>query len=75
MIEILDEVYQLTEKMDRWRLCDLTHAFPEWRDPEGSSVPIPPEEILKALGKSEEEIDVARQEAAERRRFDEIFAT
>ena len=72
-IEILDEVYQLTEKMDRWRLCDLTHSFPEWKDPEGSSVPILPEEILKALGKSEEEIDVARQEAAERQRFQQIF--
>jgi uncharacterized phage-associated protein len=72
-IEILDEVFQLTERMDRWRLCDLTHAFPEWRDPEGSSIPIQPEEILKALGKSEEQIDLARQEAAERRRFEEIF--
>ena len=72
-IEILDEVYQLTEKIDRWKLCDLTHSFSEWQNPEGSSIPILPEEILKALGKSEEEIDVARQEFAERRHFEQLF--
>ena len=72
-IEILDEVYQFTEKMDRWRLCDLTHSFSEWKDPEGSSTSIPPEEILKALGKSVEEIDAARQESVERRHFEQLF--
>lgn len=72
-IEILDEVCQLTEKLDRWRISELTHSLPEWEDPEGSSVPISPESILKALGKSPEEIDAARQEAAERRHFEHLF--
>ena len=62
-----------SEKMDRWRLCDLTHSFSEWKDPEGSSTSIPPEEILKALGKSVEEIDAARQESAERQHFEQLF--
>ena len=42
--------------MDRWKLRDFTHTLPEWEDPKGSSVPIRPEDILRAGSKSEEEI-------------------
>ncbi len=73
-IEILKEAFCLNEKVDPWQLCDLTHAFLEWSDPHALATPIWPEDILKALGKSEGEIEEARQEATERGYFDEIFS-
>lgn len=72
-IEILREAYRLCETMSQWKLRDLMHTLPEWKDPEGSSKPIFPEEILEALGKTPEEIDEARQEAAENASFDELL--
>ena len=36
--------------MDQWALREWTHAnCPEWRDPQGSSSPITPEDLLAAL--------------------------
>lgn len=72
-IEILKAAYRLHAEMDRWKLCDLTHALPEWKDPGRSSNPISPEDILAALGKSDEEIEEARQESQERVHFDRIL--
>jgi hypothetical protein len=64
-VEILKEAHRLFEQTDKWRLCDLTHGLPEWHDPQGSAAAIYPEDILKALGKSPEEMEEARQLAAE----------
>lgn len=72
-IEILKAAHRLHVEMDRWKLCDLTHAFPEWKDPGESSAPIWPEDILAALGKSDEEIEEARQESVERVHFDKVL--
>lgn len=72
-VSLLKEAHALHEKLSQWKICDLTHTFKEWSDPETSSNPIWPEHILEALGKSEEEIDTIRQEAAERSYFDRIF--
>lgn len=74
-IEILKEAHRLHAQMDRWRLSDLTHAFSEWKDPGESSKPIWPEDILAALEKSEEEIEEARQDSAERVYFDKILGS
>jgi uncharacterized phage-associated protein len=53
---ILDEVDEAYGHVDRWSLVDLTHRLPEWRDPQGSSFPIDPADILRAAGRSEQEI-------------------
>jgi hypothetical protein len=43
-------------------LCDLTHEFPEWHDPNGSSDRIEPADILRAEHRDEEEIEnIARE--------------
>ncbi|MDR1007064.1 MAG: SocA family protein [Campylobacteraceae bacterium] len=39
-----------------------THRLPEWIDPNGSNVKIRFQDIMRALGKSEEEILIAKQE-------------
>lgn len=53
---LLREVFSLYGHMNRWRLCDLTHEFPEWEDPQGSSIPILYEDILRGAGKTDIEI-------------------
>lgn len=53
---LIDEIFQRYGQMSRWDLVKLTHTLPEWTDPQGSSLPIDPGEILQSEGYSEEEI-------------------
>lgn len=72
-IEILENVSQFYREFDRWRLRDFTHTLPEWIDPGKSSEVIPPETILRAVGKSDEEIEEIRQRSTEHRHFEKLF--
>jgi len=72
-IGILQEAVEVYRTLDRWKLCDFTHGLPEWKDPKGSALDITPEDILRALGKGDEAVEEARQEAQERAYFDEFF--
>jgi hypothetical protein len=54
---LMREIFQQYGYRNRWDLIDnVMHKLPEWRDPEGSSRPIHPRDILQAAGESEEEI-------------------
>ena len=54
---LLDSIYETYGKMSGFELVDYTHdKCQEWSDPNGSSYPIKPEEILKAMGKTEAQI-------------------
>jgi uncharacterized phage-associated protein len=55
-MQVLTEVDEQLGRLNQWELADLTHTLPEWRDPEGSSIPIDPADILKAEGLSSEQI-------------------
>lgn len=70
---LLKEASALFKTFDVWRLRDFTHTLPEWRDPGSSSFDILPEDILRALGKEEEEIEDVRANEVERAYFDGIF--
>lgn len=72
-IELLEEADEFYKTLDQWKLCDLTHTLPEWKDPDGGAIDITPEEILDALDKGDEEVEEARQESHERAYFDELF--
>lgn len=64
--QILHEVFREYGHRDQWDIRDLTHAFPEWKDPKGSSTKISPEKILReGLSKSDDEIAAIAQETAE----------
>lgn len=57
-VEVLEETWKRFGGMDQWELRDWTHAnCPEWRDPQGSSSPIPPEDLLAALKFSREQAE------------------
>lgn len=54
-MDVLDEVYDKFGTMNVWALVEYTHHLPEYKDPEGSSIPIQIEDILDGLGKTESE--------------------
>jgi uncharacterized phage-associated protein len=54
---ILFQVFSDFGHMDRFEIRDYTHNnCAEWNDPHGSSYPIKPQDVYRALGKNEEEI-------------------
>jgi len=53
---LVDEIFARYGHLGRWELVDRTHQLPEWSDPQGSSIPISPDEILRNEGYSDEEI-------------------
>lgn len=57
-VECLDAVWTEFGHWDKYKLRDYTHsaAVPEWEDPQGTSRPIPPGRIFKALGFSPDEV-------------------
>lgn len=62
-LSMLDAVFERYGEVDRWALVELTHELPEWTDPEGSSILIDPADILRHVGKSEEEVAAMVEEA------------
>ena len=74
-MDVLASVWQKFGAMDQWTLRDWTHEnCSEWKDPEGSSVPIDDVSRLRGVGYSP---DQARQLAAEirhERELDALFA-
>jgi uncharacterized phage-associated protein len=59
---ILQEVYDEHGGKNWKELSKLTHELPEWTDPDGGTIPISPEQVLKLEGKSPEEIAFIRRE-------------
>lgn len=53
---LINEIFEKYGKMSRWDICEMTHTFPEWVDPKGSSIPIDYKDILKGAGKTDIEI-------------------
>lgn len=73
-VQLLTDTWDLFARLDQFQLSELTHRlFREWSDPGTGARPITPEEILRTLGKSDEEIEEARQDALERAHFDDLF--
>ena len=54
--EIIQQVYQAFGHLDPFLVAEWTHDLPEWQYPHGSAIPIAVEDILKNVGKSDEEI-------------------
>jgi uncharacterized phage-associated protein len=75
-VEVLDQVWDEFGSMTRWDLVAYTHDnCPEWEDPNGSSNPIPLEQLFTAIGRSEDEATSLATNIREHRYVDEMFAT
>jgi len=72
--EILQQVYQEFGQLDPFHIVEWTHTLPEWQDPHGSCIPITVEDILKNLGKSDEEIAEIQQESSREAYLDGVLS-
>lgn len=59
---LIDEIFGRYGSLTRWQLVDFTHTLPEWTDPQGSSIPISPDEILRSEGYSDDDIEQMKAE-------------
>ena len=76
-IEKLEEIARRYEDKDEWDMVQLTHDLPEWiknKPQDRSSRPIPLEDILAAVGRSQDAESII-QEEKDRETFDRIFNT
>lgn len=64
-IDILSETYEKFGNMDRFAISELTHDFPEYKNPHGSSISISLEEMLAALGYNAGDIERITSEMEE----------
>ena len=72
--EIIQEVYQTFGHLNPFDVAEWTHDLPEWKDPDGSRIPIVVDDVLRFMGKSADEIAVIRQEAAREAYLDEVLS-
>jgi uncharacterized phage-associated protein len=54
---LIDEMFSQLGAKSRWELVEITHALPEWKNPEGSASPLHYEDILRAANRPPEEIN------------------
>ena len=59
---LIEEIYRIHGTKSRWELVRYCHDLPEWRDPEGSALPISYTDILRAGAKPEDEIAAIDEE-------------
>ena len=72
-VRLLEEAVTCVQTLDKWKIVEYTHTLPEWKNPNGSSLPITPEDILRALHKPDEAVEEIRQASDERNFFAELF--
>ena len=63
-IELIREVHHEHGWKSALQLRDHCHGFAEYKDPDGSSFPIALQDILRALGKSPEDIELIEDETS-----------
>ena len=72
-VKTLKQVHHTHRNRTRWEIRDMTHLFEEWENPGESSIPIEVESILKAVKKSDSEIDHIAKAAIESQYFTRLF--
>lgn len=73
--DLLDEIFKRFGSLTRWKIVEVVHKLPEWKDPHGGAVPIRYSDILKAFNKSPSEIDAIESELAALSRLDSLCQT
>lgn len=62
---LLRQAWERFGSIKKWDLIEILHTtLPEWEDPNGSMKPIPPERVLRALGKTDAEIQQVEADGA-----------
>jgi uncharacterized phage-associated protein len=72
-LNILDATYNQYGHMSRFEIVDYTHDnCPEWQDPKGSSYPIKPQSIYRAMGMSENQVQKMVERHYEQQQLDHV---
>ena len=58
-LDILKAVYDKYRDTDQFTISELTHSFPEWKDPDGSRIPLFIEDILDSTIQDDKEREEA----------------
>lgn len=75
-IEVLGEIWGRLGQLSGWQLREYTHDHcPEWKDPEGSMIPMQPEELFEALKFTPEQTRAALEKMREEDAIEVAFAT
>lgn len=75
-LETLEAIYAKFGKWNKWKLRDYTHRYcTEWKDPQGSSIPIENIDIFRALGRTSAEAKKLAGRIEHDRKIDRLFAT
>ena len=69
--ETLRNVFETYGHLNRWRIVDIMHTLPEWKNPGGSSIPISINDILHALNEPEENIQAIISEIEQERNIEQ----
>lgn len=75
-LEIIDDVLKEYGNKSGFELADLQHntkICPEWKDPNGSSIPINYYDIFVALGKNKKEASMLTKRIEEQNAISEMF--
>jgi uncharacterized phage-associated protein len=62
----LQEISTRMRDRDDFDIVNETHTFAEWRDPQGSSIPIDMRDLLRAVGREEIADDIEAEADAQR---------
>lgn len=73
-LDLIAEVFAEHGSKSPRSLVNFVHNLPEWKDPGTSSIPIEYADILKALGKDNEEIALIEGELAATSKLDRLCA-
>jgi uncharacterized phage-associated protein len=70
--KLIDEIYEKNRALNWWGLRNKSHELPEWKNPEGSSVPIEIDDILRAAGIKKKERERIERELEGYRAMDAL---
>ena len=70
---MIDQIHDEYRGMSRWEVRDITHGFPEWEDPDGSSNTIQIETILQRNDIPEPDVDAILSEIEELAHAESVF--
>ncbi len=71
---LIDSVYAEYGAKSHWALVDSVHSLPEWQDPRGGALAISYADILKAVGKDDQEIEQIENEMRAASEVDRLLA-
>lgn len=61
--ELLLSIFEKYKEFDQWQMVKYCHEnLPEWNDPQGTSIPIRVEDILREVNKTEKDISLIEEE-------------